>query len=303
MHRTLLIAYAPRPQGEDALRLGRSLSDVLEMDRAVVEVIDWPDGLVLDGDLEIVTRERREELAEHVVAEFGSAPADIIVRSGGSAGRVIQAEAAALAARLLVIGSAHHGPIGDAVLGATGETVILDAPCAVAIAPRRYTESSDHEIRRIGVGFDGSAEAWTALETAVGVAGLVGGTVSVIVVARFPSWSHATAYATLTLAEYHERDLEEREEMMRSGLERVPAPIRGEGVVITGPPGEVLAEHSRDLDLMLVGSRGYGRLKRTILGSTSRKLLRNAHCPVLITPRGAGLDPLELRTAAASVRS
>ncbi|MGH2973909.1 MAG: universal stress protein [Solirubrobacterales bacterium] len=53
-----------------------------------------------------------------------------------------------------------------------------------------------------------------------------------------------------------------------------------------GPPAEVLVEHSQQLDLLVLGSRGYGPVKSVLLGSVSSHVLRNAQCPVLVAPRG-----------------
>jgi hypothetical protein len=47
-----------------------------------------------------------------------------------------------------------------------------------------------------------------------------------------------------------------------------------------------------------VGSRSHGPLRRLILGSTSRRLVREAACPVLVLPRGAWI-PAALQPAVA----
>jgi nucleotide-binding universal stress UspA family protein len=54
-----------------------------------------------------------------------------------------------------------------------------------------------------------------------------------------------------------------------------------------GEPAAVLAERSRDLDLLVVGSRGYGPVKQVLIGGVSAELMRRAACPVLIVPRSA----------------
>ena len=41
------------------------------------------------------------------------------------------------------------------------------------------------------------------------------------------------------------------------------------------------------IDLMLVGSRGYGPMGRVLLGSVSSQLMHAAPCPVIVVPRGA----------------
>jgi nucleotide-binding universal stress UspA family protein len=50
----------------------------------------------------------------------------------------------------------------------------------------------------------------------------------------------------------------------------------------------VLAERSRELDLLVVGSRGYGPVRQVLIGGVSAELMRRAACPVLIVPRSAG---------------
>jgi nucleotide-binding universal stress UspA family protein len=52
-----------------------------------------------------------------------------------------------------------------------------------------------------------------------------------------------------------------------------------------GDPAEVLAARSRDLDLLIVGSRGYGPVRQVLIGGVSGELMRRAACPVLIVPR------------------
>jgi nucleotide-binding universal stress UspA family protein len=47
----------------------------------------------------------------------------------------------------------------------------------------------------------------------------------------------------------------------------------------------VLAEQSRELDLLVCGSRGYGALKSVLLGSVTRALAHSCACPLYIVPR------------------
>jgi nucleotide-binding universal stress UspA family protein len=54
-----------------------------------------------------------------------------------------------------------------------------------------------------------------------------------------------------------------------------------------GDPAEVLGERSRDLDLLVVGSRGYGPLRHALMGNVSWGVMRAASCPVLVVPRSA----------------
>ena len=59
------------------------------------------------------------------------------------------------------------------------------------------------------------------------------------------------------------------------------------GDLPVGDPARELADAAQDLDLLVTGSRGYGPLRRLMLGSTSTKLVHEAPCPVLVLTRGA----------------
>ena len=62
-----------------------------------------------------------------------------------------------------------------------------------------------------------------------------------------------------------------------------------EGRVTYGGPREELAHFGKTLDLLIVGSRGYGPIGRLIHGSVSGYLLGHASCSLLVLPR-AGQD-------------
>ena len=54
--------------------------------------------------------------------------------------------------------------------------------------------------------------------------------------------------------------------------------------MIEGDPAETILKvaKTRDIDLIVMGARGMGRLHGLLLGSTSQKVLSLAPCPVLI---------------------
>ena len=58
-----------------------------------------------------------------------------------------------------------------------------------------------------------------------------------------------------------------------------------EGRAVYGLAGEELAAFCDDVDLLVVGSRSYGPVKRLVLGSTSDYLARHARCSLLVLPR------------------
>jgi nucleotide-binding universal stress UspA family protein len=57
--------------------------------------------------------------------------------------------------------------------------------------------------------------------------------------------------------------------------------------VLEGDAASELAAASAELDLLVLGSRGYGSVRSALLGSVSRALVRSAACPVVVLPAGS----------------
>ena len=179
-------------------------------------------------------------------------------------------------------------------LGSVGRALLHGAPCAVAVAPGGYADAPSPGLARLGVAFDGSAESWVAFETAVALAERLDAALTVVSVADAEQYGYAVSLSILTAAEFHEFEREETQRTLQLALDRAPADLDVDGRLLTGPAGPALVEVSDEVDLMIAGSRGYGALKRTALGSVSSHLTTAAACPLLVVPRGVGMDPLRL---------
>ena len=59
--------------------------------------------------------------------------------------------------------------------------------------------------------------------------------------------------------------------------------IQGRFVIVAGKAGEVVVKVSKDInaDMIVTGTRGYGKIRRALLGSVSHYILHNAECPVV----------------------
>ena len=64
-----------------------------------------------------------------------------------------------------------------------------------------------------------------------------------------------------------------------------------EGRAVYGLAGEELAAFGDEVDILVVGSRGYGPVRRLVLGSTSDYLERHARCSLLVLPRTSRRPP------------
>jgi nucleotide-binding universal stress UspA family protein len=79
--------------------------------------------------------------------------------------------------------------------------------------------------------------------------------------------------------------MQEADDILQSASEAVgeiPGEIHTE--TLEGLPAEAILDvaKNRDVDLIVMGSRGLGRLAGALLGSQSQKVVQHAPCPVLI---------------------
>lgn len=186
-------------------------------------------------------------------------------------------------ADLLVTGSSHRHLLGRALAGDDTRGALSGAPCAVAIAPAGYG-GLGQEIRKIGVGYDGSPESKRALAVARTIAAERHARLSAMQVLTLPRYLFAEPAAS---------DDESIDDLVERTTEPVSALQGVERCVVYGHPAEELARYSSSVGLLVVGSRGYGPIGRLVHGSTSRQLVHSAHSPLLVLPRpahGAELD-------------
>jgi nucleotide-binding universal stress UspA family protein len=213
--------------------------------------------------------------------------------TGVAAAHALHAAVERCDATLVVVGSTHRGPVGRVLPGSTGERLLHGAPCAVAIAPRRYAKRPGG-ITTVGVGYDASDEASHALAAACLLSRRLGAALRVFHVfdaTRVGRPALMTGPAWSTMRDEHEgKQREELEQAVATWPRDVPAESR----FLIGRPGDELARQSEAVDVMLVGSRGHGPLAALLLGGVSHVLLARAACPVVVVPRGvtSGLDSL-----------
>jgi len=79
--------------------------------------------------------------------------------------------------------------------------------------------------------------------------------------------------------------VKETDVILNKGLEEV-GKISGtlKTEVLSGPPAEAVLSvaDTRQVDLIVMGTRGLGRLTGALVGSQSQKVVSHAHCPVLL---------------------
>lgn len=285
----IVIGYNDREEAHDALALGRLLSRATGEGMLLVAAFPYDDLMMAD---ELLSR----YLAEDAERLFGELAHDdsLDTRAVGdhSPARALHDVAEEVGASIVVVGSSHRGALGRVLPGSVGERLLSVAPCPVAVAPRGFAGEREPRLRELGVAFDGSPESWAALALARDLAADAGAKVRLAAVLEgFGSEALAFRFAELSeIANVEEVDESRRrklQEQLDQGLAELPEELRGATTMLEGEPGEELvrlAEHE-ELDLLVTGSRGYGPLRRVLLGSISAKLVRDAGCPVVVVPR------------------
>jgi len=132
----------------------------------------------------------------------------------------------------------------------------------------------------IVAGIDGSDNSKDALRWAGRQAELTGDTVDAIIAWEFPAfsgWAPADA-EDLDFPRFAEQTLAQAVDEVY-GPDH-PAWLRTR--VVAGHPAQVLVEASADAELLVVGSRGYGRFADALLGSVSTYCVHHARCPVVV---------------------
>ena len=189
---------------------------------------------------------------------------------------------------LVVIGSTHRGLMGRTVHGTVADALVERLGCPVLVAPSGYAGREHAGFGTVAVGFDGSASAARAVDVAEGFAAAL--SCELRIVGVVPAYEDVPD----PLGAAREGVYRERVAIARRGVTRVPATE----VIEFGDAARGLARQGLDVDFVVVGSRGHGRLARSVLGSVASELVRIAPCPVLVVP--SDHDPDRRRIVAGS---
>jgi nucleotide-binding universal stress UspA family protein len=198
--------------------------------------------------------------------------AELVPVTASSVGRGLHYVAQTRAADLLSVGSTTRSLAGRVLVGDITRAALIGAPCAVAIAPLGYASDAG-AITKVGVGYDGSRESEAALAFARELAAHHRAALTAMTVVEPATMARGVIRSQ---ADDHELDEAKRDLAALDGVE---------GEVASGLAGEELALFSDRVDVLVVGSRGYGPIRSLMLGGTAVHLASSAHCPLLVLPR------------------
>jgi nucleotide-binding universal stress UspA family protein len=199
----------------------------------------------------------------------------VVLREGNPAQEILAA-AEAMDADLIALGTHGRGPFERSLIGSVAEAVLGRARCPVLVVPTGASPTTGSTLPRVVLwATDFSRDATRALAYAQSI--------------------RARSAADLVLvhvvaAEAMDADRERAHEAERR-LREIGYPLPGHGVerivAVGRPPSEILRiARERKAGLVVMGAQGPRALRSILFGSTSRRVVRDAPCPVLTVRAG-----------------
>jgi nucleotide-binding universal stress UspA family protein len=238
--------------------------------------------------------------AEQLVAGVGDRlradgwSGEALIRGGAPAKEILQA-ADDIDADLIVLGSHGMGGVKRFLLGSVSDRVLEYASCSVLIVktpatavPAMSAEMGANTSFKVMLAYDGSKASRLAMETCAGLP--LGKESEIRVVSVMPL---VTAYRQdvrqhinriwLRKKQVMQDELEETVRSLRWTTPNVFTELR-EGSSIQN---EILtAAEEADSDLIMIGCKDRGTIKRLLLGSVTHRLARYAACTVWAVRKG-----------------
>lgn len=185
-------------------------------------------------------------------------------------------------ASLVVVGSSKRGVVGQVAPGTTAQRVINRCACPVVVVPHGH--EAPNRLTTVGVAFVPTPEGRRALHEAATIAEMSGADLRVLTVVKPGIGADASAGPAREAAERNRAALEAT---VADAIAELAVGARAESEVLVDDPAHALASVSPHLDLLVMGSRGYGPRLAVLLGGVSRRVTMTARCPVLVVPRGS----------------
>lgn len=254
MFRKVLVGYLDAERGVDALALGRILTSAC------------------GGTMEVAT-----------------APGP----DGEGLGRIARSRGA----DLLVLGSSNRAGIGKVIPGSTVDRLLADPPCAIAVAPPGFGQPADGKsgwqpldgngddsgMRVIGVGYDASEASGIALDVATQLALRNSSSLRVYTVA--PQYPNQAVAAGIPLTPGGPSEVEVLRDALQRAVHELPPEVRALPVFLRGFEADQLDKATMlGVDLLVLGARPGGPMRRHLHRSVSNLVLNTTRCPVLIIP-------------------
>ena len=291
-----MIGYDGSPAAEDALAFGllwcRSTGDTPIVATTYPEEHPLGAGRV-DAEWAVYVRELARQTLDKARAAAGDAAHYRDVGST-SAARGLADLADDVQAAAVVVGGSRDPDSSGGRLGSTTDRLLHGATVPVTVVPDGWQPPDTGRISGIGVAFVDTRDGHEALRVAVSEAARVPARLTVYTVMARSSEHYSYISGRLDETSFYDAARESYHRALDYAVGGVPADLDTEPVLLSGDVVDQLAGLGPDdVDLLVCGSRGYGPLRRVLLGGVSSRLVRRSKVPVAVVPRAGRAESQE----------
>lgn len=292
---TIVVGHGPDTTSASGLHLAGRLALTTGEDVVVASVLHdpfegtgLPDFAGVDAEWRAERTRMTDETTAKALAELPDGVAVTQVqRSGRSVPEQLQDEAAARAARLLVVGPSTDGAYGHVALGSTSDRLVHSGSLPVAVAPRGYGPSSD-PVARLVVAVNASEKELAFARPVAALAAWLGCPVQLVAFSVRGGRDALRAYMSQDVYDYWCSQVEDVHARMLEAITAAEPSVVTTGSTITQGDGwgsAVEAFPWESSDLLVTGSSQYGPIASVFLGSTAARILRHSPVPIVLVPR------------------
>lgn len=183
----------------------------------------------------------------------------------------------------MVVGARGHSGVAGLVLGSVSHALTHHLTKPLVIVPPQWHPASKPSPVRIVVGVDGSENSARALAWAVAHAEPNRAFVEAVMVWPVPDpvLPVRVPLGAIEAADRHNSVEGKVLDFVRKA-EKEGVQVRT--LVLQGHPARTLLEQAKDADLLVVGTRGYGRAREFVSGSVSHSCTSHSRVPVAVIP-------------------
>jgi len=191
---------------------------------------------------------------------------------------------------LLVMGSHGHSALRGLLVGSVTHAVLAQTKTPILIL--RHRESPPADSLKVGIAVDGSKFGREAVKYVLRHRDLFGQNPQFTLINVVADFAGAVMpdMAGIALPAYTDEDIRS---MQKKSFEAAVAPVRklfgkagvpAAEVCLAGNPGDELAAYAKKkkLDLLVMGSHGYGSFKAAVMGSVASRVAHIAEMPLLL---------------------
>jgi nucleotide-binding universal stress UspA family protein len=273
----LLVAIDESEPGRDALELARVLCTATGASALVVNVLyagPLPMEFALLHEEEAGAAEPLMSIARTILAGI---EVETRVYGGGSPAAIVTSLSEKEDLDGIVLGSPHRSGLGRLLSGSVAISVLNGAQTDVFVAPPGYAGTAHDSLGTVAVGYLGTAESKVALRRALELVDPAG-RIEILTVAEPP--------VPVSPSGPDLPNPTDPDRVLAEGAALVPKEVVAESRRLDGAAAPELEKAcAAGVDLLVLGSRGYGPIMRVLLGSVSGHVFRHASCPLLVVRR------------------